>query len=191
MKSKQNLMEHLMGSDPFRPKGVRPLLVFVLIFSIASAGCGRKIQLIRKNKKKGPAQPILVLQPNDQATHPADVRYQEHFAYWKSWHGDLLAYYGQMLKRDMRNLSGVISELRSMQDILTGPPADHLRSILQELSAMEEKWRQEPDTWIPPTAMHSRLEQLMREIDRSFYYKKVKAWIPQGKAPEPLPSGKS
>jgi len=134
----------------------------------------------------------MVLEPNDQAMYAASIRYQEHYAYWKSWHSELLGSYGQMRRRDLRNLSGVISELRSMEDILTGPPADHLRGILQEISAMEEKWRREPDTWTPPSAFHSRLEQLMREIDRSFYYKKVKGWIPESKAPaELLPNGKS
>ena len=171
-------------------KSFATFLIFFLL--LASAGCGRKIQLIRKNKKVRTPQPILVLQPNDQAMYPAAVRYQEHFAYWKSWHSELLGSYGQMRRRDLRNLSGVISELRSMQDILTGPPAEHLRSVLQEISAVEEKWRQESETWTPSTMMRSRLEQLMREIDRSFYYKKVKAWIPEGKAPiEPLPNGKS
>ncbi len=158
---------------------------------LSSAGCGRNIQLIRKRKSHKVPQPILVLQPNDQATYAAAVRYQEHYAYWKSWHSELLGSYGQMRKRDLRNLNGVISELSSMEDVLTGPPADHLRGILQEISAMEAKCRQKPETWTPPTAMRGRLEQLMREIDRSFYYKKVKAWIPQGKAPEPLPNGKS
>jgi len=157
----------------------------------SSAGCGQKIQLLRKRKPHTPPQPIMVLESNEKATHPADVRYQEHFAYWKSWHSELLGSYGQMRRRDLRNLSGVISELRSMQDILTGPPADHLRGILQEISAIEEKWRREPDTWTPPTAQRSRLEQLMREIDKSFYYKKVKAWVPAGKGTEPLPNGKS
>ncbi len=183
-------MKNLMGSDPLN--GVRPLVALFLVFCLfSSAGCGRKVQLLRKRKSKAPAQPIMVLEPNDQAMYAAGVRYQEHFSYWKSWHSELLGSYGQMRRRDLRNLTGVISELRSMEDILTGPPADHLRGILQEITAMNEKWRQKPDTWTPPTAQRSRLEQLMREIDRNFYYKKVKAWVPAGQGTEPLPSGKS
>lgn len=149
----------------------------VCIMLVGSSGCGRKIQLIRKNKRINPPQPIMVLEPNDQALYQPALRYQEHFAYWKSWHSDLLGSFGQMHRRDLSNLSGVISELRAMEYILTGPPADHLRVVLQEVSAMEEKWRQEPDTWTPPPAMRSRLEQLMREIDKGFYYKKVKPWL--------------
>ncbi len=168
---------------------------FLSLFLIGTllAGCSPewKQKFMRKKKGVSGPQPVLTLESNVQATHPADVRYREHFAYWKSWNSELLGSYGQMRKRDLRNLSGVISELRSMEDILTGPPADHLRGILQQISAMEEKWRQEPDTWTPPTTFHSRLEQLMREIDKSFYYKKVKAWVPAGKGTEPLPNGKS
>jgi len=179
---------------PFGPRNDERKLIALVLFSlilVSSAGCGRKIQLIRKNKKVTVTQPILVLQPNDKAMAAPAVRYQEHFAYWKSWHSELMGSFGEMRKRDLRNLNGVISELRAMEDILTGPPADHLRSVLQEISGMEDKWQQEPETWTPPSMMRSRLEQLMREIDRSFYYKKVKTWIPQGKVVEPLPSGKS
>lgn len=167
------------------------IVLLAFLFTVLSlAGCGRNIQLIRKRKPHAPPQPIMVLERNDQALYQPALRYQEHFAYWKSWHADLLNSYGQMRKRDLRNLSGVISELRAMEYILTGPPADHLRGILQEISAMEEKWRTEPDTWTPPSTFRNRLAQLMREIDKSFYYKKVKAWIPEPKGPEPLPNGK-
>jgi hypothetical protein len=41
---------------------------------------------------------------------PPSVRYQEHFAYWKSWHSELLASLGQIKKRDERYLSGAIEE---------------------------------------------------------------------------------
>ena len=146
---------------------------------------------MRKRKNAKPVHPVLVLQSDQDAVYPPAIRYQEHFAYWKSWHGDLLTSLGQIRKRDLQYLTGAINELQSMLDVLSGPPADKLRTILEEMTRMQDKWRESPETWRIPNSDRTRLEQLRREIDKNFYYKKVKEWIPEPKPPatEPPPAG--
>ena len=136
------------------------LLCLLLILPMMGCSPAWKRKFIRKSKDAVLPQPILVLQSNVEATYPPDVRYQAHFAYWKSWHGELLDSLGQIRKRDSRYLAGVISELRSMEKILTGPPAQRLTKILEELSQIQERWQQAPEPWAPSSAQRVRLEQL-------------------------------
>ncbi len=161
-------------------------LFFIGVFLIGTAGCGYKWKAKFIRKRHGAVaqeQPVLVLESNEKAVYPAAVRYQEHFAYWKAWHSDLLASLGEIRKRDLRYLNGTIGELRSMADILGNtPPAGHLREIVGELTKLEEKWTSTSEAfWHPSTSARSRLEQLRREIDRAYHYSKVRTWIPEEK----------
>ncbi len=160
-------------------------LLVLMLFE--SGGCGpqwRK-KFTRKHKTEAQLeQPILVLQPDALATYPPDVRYREHFAYWKTWHSELLASLGQIKKRDLRYLNGSVGELRAMVELLSGPQAQRLREILVELSDMEESWSKAPEVQGPSAASRSRLEQIEREINKKFHYSKVKAVIIQEPARE-------
>ena len=155
-------------------------LVFFLVFE--SAGCGSqwKRKFIRKRKNAEPPQAVLVLESNFQSTYPPEVRYREHFAFWKSWHTELLVSLGQSRKRDIRYLDGTIGELRSMVEIL--PPsssqANRLRAILGELGELQNRWGRSPDPWRVSPVTRSQLEKLRREIDKSFHYSRVKTLIP-------------
>lgn len=157
--------------------------------SFCAEGCSpqwRK-KFIRRSKDVVAPQPILVLQSEQQATYPPDVRYREHFAYWKSWHSELVNSLGNMRKRDLVNLSGVIGELRSLQELLKGPPADRLREILEELTPLQQAWSKDSGSLYAPAAMRSRLQQLQREIDKKFHYSKVKQCLPPGQSSSPKP----
>lgn len=166
-----------------RTEGRWRWVTFCLLFSVLcflTAGCGHHVKLIRKKKNVTPPSPIMVLQSETQATHPPEIRYQEHFAYWKSWHSDLLDSWGQVRKRDLKYLEGTIGELRSMSELLSGPAAEQLKGILVELNHLEETWGAGPESWHPCTTARSRLEQLKREIDRDLHYSRVKEWIVPG-----------
>jgi len=169
-------------------RSIRLLLVFGLIglLVVDATGCSPqwRRKFVRKRKDAPAAsQPILEFQSNEQATYPPAVRYQEHFAYWKSWHSELLKTLGEIHKRDLRYLAGTMGELRAMAQLLSGPSANRLEAILVELSGLEEKWRGSGESYQPTSAVRTRLEQLSREIDRDFQYSKVKAWIPLGTSP--------
>ena len=148
-----------------------------LLLCLLAAGCSPewKKKFVRKRKKEvaGP-QAILVLQPDPRAIFPPDVRYREHYAFWKTWHDELLGSLGQIHKRDIRYLDGVIGELRSMQALLSGPPAERLKQILVELSELQEEWERAPDTSQMPVSHRTRLEKLRREIGKAFHYSNVK-----------------
>lgn len=152
------------------------ITVSCLLFAVSLTGCGPhwKQKFIRKGKPVQTQQPILTLQSDIQATDPPEVRYQEHFAYWKSWHSELLDSLGQIRKRDLRYFSGMISELQSMAQLLSGPPADRLGEILVELHKLEKDWSESNPTGSPPPAVRTRLAQIEREIDKNFHPSKVK-----------------
>jgi hypothetical protein len=154
-------------------------------FCLLTSGCSQewKKKFIRKRQKEVVApQAILVLQPDHKAVFPPDVRYRQHYAFWKSWHGELLGSLGTIHKRDVRYMDGVISELRSMQVLLSGPPAERLKEILVELSNLQDRWERAPATSSAPVSHRSRLERLQREINKKFHYSEVKESI----APDPL-----
>ena len=107
-----------------KERSVTRLMALGLICCLLAAGCSRewRQKFMRKKKNISAPQAVLVLQSNVQATHPPEVRYQEHFAYWKSWHSDLIDSLGQIRKRDLVYLNGCIGELRSLAQLLSGPP---------------------------------------------------------------------
>ena len=153
------------------------VVICCLLSAVFLTGCSPewKRKFVRKRKQSvQAAQPILVLQSDSQAAFPPAVRYQEHFAYWKSWHSELLGSLGQIRKRDLRYLSGTVGELRSLAELLKGERADRLREILSELNSLGESWSRTPEPWHPPSAVRTRLEQIRREIDRDFHFSKVK-----------------
>ena len=164
---------------PRRPfeSSVALFFLFFLIICFSVTGCShewRKKFIRKRQKEVQPPQAILTLQPDYKAMVPAADRYREHFAFWKSWHGELLSSLGQIQKRDVRYLNGVIGELRTMQALLTGQPAQRMREILVELQEMEDKWSSAPSTWSIPISHRTTLERLQREIDKAFYYSRVK-----------------
>ena len=158
------------------------LLALCLLISLLAAGCSPEWKQKFTRKKKGVSgpQPVLTLESNVQATHPPDVRYKEHFAYWKSWHSELLDSLGQIRKRDLTYLNGSIGELRSLAQILSGPPAEKLKSVLKELNEIDQRWEAQPAAWNVSSSDRTRLERIQREVNRDFYYSKIKKWIPTG-----------
>ncbi len=134
---------------------------------------------MRKRKNPKPPQAILTLQPDQKAVLPAADRYREHYALWKSWHADLLNSYGQIQKRDVATLTGAVGELRAMQRVLSGSPAESLSEILAELTDLEQKWKSSTRPWAPSAATRTRLEQLQRQIQKKFHYSEVKEFIAQ------------
>ena len=168
-----------------RNDGFLRFVAFLLLlsFSLAVSGCSEewRKKFIRKNRRAVISQPILMLVPDRLAVLPATQRYREDFAFWKSWHLDLLDSYGKNQKHDTAYLSGMIGQLRAMQEMLTGKPSERMREILIELTGMEKRWNQTRGVWSPTTQDRTRLERLYREINRDFHYSHIKETIP----PEP------
>lgn len=142
---------------------------------LLAEGCGPqwKRKFIRKRKDVAPPQAILVLQPDIKALHPPHDRYRQHYALWKSWHTELLDSYGQIRKRDIAYLSGTIGELQAMQQLLQDKPSESMRRILVELNDLQGRWAASPNPWSPPASARTRLEQLLRQINRDFHYSNV------------------
>ncbi len=180
----------LRGEPQVRRSNLLALIALVLLLSISLTGCSRawKTKFIRKRKKEtGPPPAILVLQPDYKAIYPPAVRYREHYAFWKSWHSELLISLGQIHKRDVSYLNGVIGELRSMQALLSGPSAQRMHDILVELSDMQDQWERAPATWQMPASDRTRLERFQREISKKFNYSDVKEELVQDREPPEAP----
>ena len=156
-------------------------VALIALLAVQTSGCNSswRKKFVRKRSKKETVEPqaYLVLQPDQKAIFPPDVRYREHYAFWKSWHSELLGSLGQIHKRDIRYMDGVIGELRAMQSTLSGPPAERLKEILVELSGLRDKWENSPGNAPRPVSDRTRLEKLQREISNKFHYSNVKELI--------------
>lgn len=159
------------------PSPLFRFLCLLCLLCLALQGCNSswRKKFVRKQKKEAAApQAFLVLQPDHKAVFPPDIRYRQHYAFWKSWHGELLGSLGQIHKRDIRTMDGVISELRAMQADLSGPAAERLKEILVELSSLRDGWESSRGVGPMPVSHRTRLEKLQREISKKFHYSEVK-----------------
>jgi len=159
---------------------IAALLSLVSMLAAAATGCSPrwKEKFIRKHKVKA-VEPILVLASDEEALLPPADRYREHFAFWKSWQLQLMEHLGTMRKRDIRNLSESVGELRAMAELLTGTPREELRKVTDELDDLEAKWRKKPSAgWHVSTATQSRLHQIKRLINRKYHYSRIKESVP-------------
>ena len=181
-------------AEPVKGRAVAVAFAILLIASVLLCGCSpewRKKFIRKRHKDTGPPPAILVLQPDYKAVYvPAD-RYREHYAFWKSWHSELLISLGQVHKRDVTYLNGVIGELRSMQALLSGKPSQRLHDILVELSDLQNRWQRVPDTWQMPASDRTQLERLQREISKKFQYGGVKQEIVADPEPREAPAEKA
>ncbi len=151
------------------------LLIGWLLFGMVGCGPQWKKKFVRKRAKEAPiAQPILELQPDMKAVLPAADRYREHYAFWKSWHSELLLSLGQIQKRDQRYLAGSLNELRAMQALLTGEPSDKMKIILLEMSEIQQQFTNASPAWHPSSSIRTQLERIERQVNREFQYSKVK-----------------
>lgn len=160
---------------------LRRLIALCLLVCFLGAACGCshewKKKFVRKRKDVTPPKAVLALEPDHKAMYPAAVRYREHYAFWKSWHSELLASLGQMRKRDLRYLDGTIGEVGSLQALLTGPQAEQLGAVLKDLRKISDRWQQSAGPWSVSTRDRMTLERLERKIQGSFQYGDVKAAI--------------
>ena len=70
-----------------------------------------------------------------------------------------------------------------MAELLSGPQADRLKEILNELGEIQSRWARSSGPWHVSTATRSRLERLQREVDKKFHYSKIKTVLVQSGAP--------
>lgn len=163
-------------------RSLRILLLTLSASTFLLSGCSAewRKKFIRKSKNPRTVQAILVLQPDTLAVLPAADRYREHFAFWKSWHGDLLGSFGQNKKRDLANLHGAIGELRSMQELLTGAPAERLKEVLADMDRMRDRWSLSP-TALHPAGDRTSLEKIQREVGKTYHYSNIQQTV----IPEP------
>ena len=173
---------------PVGLKRVAACCLLLLLSCFLMEGCNsswRKKFVRKRQKEVTTPQAYLVLQPDQKAVLPPDARYRQHYAFWKSWHGELLLSLGQIHKRDVRYLDGVIGELRAMRADLAGEPAGRLREILVELSNLRDDWESSRGVGPMPASHRTRLEKLQREIGKKFHYSEVKESIVQDSEPQP------
>ncbi len=162
------------------------LLVFGVVACVLLGGCSHewKKKFLRKRKEVRPPQAVLALEPDHKAMYPPAVRYREHFAFWKSWHSELLTSLGEIRKRDLRYLDGTIGEAASLQALLTGPQADELRAVLKELRGISDRWKRSTGPWEVSARDRMTLQRLERKIQGHFQYGDVREAIRPDPGPE-------
>ncbi len=158
----------------------------VVVLLAGTTGCETvKRKFTRKPKTTQGPEPIFTLDEEYRPEFPPDVRYQAHFAYWKAAHDDLLEGLGQATRlRRERATRQAIKELRAMQALLQGPPADGLGRFIAEMERLAQRL-DDPVLDAPRlSVMRSSIESLYRRIDSGYDFHRVKAHL-KSEAPAP------
>lgn len=158
----------------------------IVVLLAGTTGCeAMKRKFTRKPKTTQGPEPIFTLDEEYHPEFPPDVRYQAHFAYWKAAHDDLLEDLGQATRlRRERATRQAIKELRAMQALLEGPPADGLGQLIVEMERLADRLN-DPVLDAPRlSVMRSSIESLRRRIDSGYDFHRIKSHL-KSEAPAP------
>lgn len=152
-------------------------IAMVMVLLVGSTGCeALKQKFIRKRKVEQKVEPIFTLEQQYRPEHLPEIRYQAHFAYWKAAHDDLIEDLDEATRaRRLRAIRQAIKELKAMQALLEGPPAERLGRLIEEMTRLEARLADPAFNPQRAAILRSTVESLRRRIDKGYDYHKVKA----------------
>lgn len=161
-------------------------VVLVVTLLVATTGCETvKRKFVRKPKGVRPPEPIFALEQDYRPEFPPEIRYQAHFAYWKAAHDDLLeGLSGATRMRRERAVRQAIKELKAMQALVTGPPADGLGQAIEEMERLARQLESPAMAAPRLSVLRSSIESLRRRIDKAYDLHRVRASL-KSEAPTP------
>lgn len=154
---------------------MKRLLAFILMFCVLLniTGC----EAMRKKftrKKKEPVRAPRIYQVKKYVKVPSPELYKKHYAYWMTWHSELLRVLGENHKKDMVCIEGILSNLDDMQNILIDEKANKLRPHIESMVKVKGIMVNEDLTMFNKDYVRMALEREDRAIKREFVYDKVK-----------------
>lgn len=155
----------------------RIISIFLIFFLLAGmTGCEGLRKKFTRKKKESVKMP-RIYQVKKYEKKPSPELYKKHYAYWMSWHSELLKVLGANHKKDVRCIEETISNLRDMQSILVQEKADRLAPHIDNLVKVKDVILKEDMTQFNKDYIRRNLEKEDRSIKREFCFSKVKNYI--------------
>lgn len=146
----------------------------VLFFMIAGlSGCETVAKKFRRKKKEGVKMP-RIFQEKKYIKKPTPELYKKHYAYWSSWHSELIQELGDNHKKDKLCIEQIISNLKDMRNILVPEKGGQLTPHIDKLARIKDIIANGEMSIANRTYILHTLEREERFVKKEFVYTKVK-----------------
>jgi hypothetical protein len=146
-------------------------VVLILMFNLT--GCEALRKKFTRKKKETVKMPRFY-QVRKYEKKPTPELYKKHYAYWASWHDELIRVLGQNHKKDMMCILNAVENLKDMQGILIPEKGDELEPHIKRLLKVKDAVFKEELSQANKSYIMMTLEREGRFIKREFCYSKVR-----------------
>lgn len=146
------------------------LLLFFLAFGMT--GCDALQRKFTRKKKVVKAPRFYQLKKYTRK--PSPELYKQHYAYWESWHGELIKVLGQNSKKDKRCIEEAVGHLKDMQNILIPSKADEMEPHIVKMERARDVVLRGNLAFAGIDEVRRTLESEDRAIKRYFCYARIK-----------------
>lgn len=152
----------------------RLILVFAVWFAISSVSGCAGLQRKFTRKKKAPPKRPRIYQVKKYEKRPTPELYKKHYAYWMSWHSELISDLGQSRKRDLRCVEEIIGNLTDMAGMLVEEKANELEGHIEKIAGIRDVIARGELSQFNRYSIISTLEREDRMIKKRFCFSKIK-----------------
>jgi hypothetical protein len=149
-------------------------LAIVLVTNLS--GC----ETVRKKftrKKKTVVKMPRIYQVRKYEKKPIAELYAKHFAYWVSWHSELLRTLGANHKKDKKCIEEIMNNLNDLRNMLLPEKAEALKVHMEKLERVRTVIEREELTQFNKSYVAMTLDREDRSIKRDFKLSKVKDFL--------------
>lgn len=158
------------------------VLAILVLFNLI--GCDA-LQRKFTRKKKATVKAPRIYQLKKYEKKPSPELYKQHYAYWQSWHSELIKVLGQNHKKDKRCIEEAVGHLIDMHNILVPEKGKELESHIAKLEEIKDIIFKEEPTQANKDYISRTLEREDRVIKKEFNYAKVKDNLKKSPEDEP------
>ncbi|MBL7068965.1 MAG: hypothetical protein ISS34_03835 [Candidatus Omnitrophica bacterium] len=157
---------------------MRRLIAVVLIAAVALqlTGCEAVQRKFTRKKKREPLRPRFY-RAGESETRPHLELYIMHYAYWKSWHGEMTIGSTDNAKRNIMACDEMVSHLDDMKKHLLEEKAEELDKYITRVKEITDEMKRGNFSVMRLGYLKQELSKTGARIERKFYYKKVKEYI--------------
>lgn len=150
------------------------LIAFCIVLNLV--GCDA-LQRKFTRKKKATVKMPRIYQVKKYEKRPSPELYKKHYAYWESWHSELIKVLGKNHKKDKKCIEEIVGNLTDMQNILIPEKGDILKAHIERLARVRDTIFREEMSTANRSYVLMTLEREDRFIKREFCYNKVKNYF--------------
>ena len=166
-------------------KTISVVLVFFMFLNLA--GCASLQKKFTRKKKETVRMP-RIYQVKKYEKKPSLELYQKHYAYWESWHSELVTVLGQNRRKDKRCIEELTGQLYDMRNLLVPEKAKALEAHIEKIARVKDTIFNEDLTQFNKDSVLMTLDREERLVRKDFSPGKVRNYIIKSFEGEPSPS---